>query len=495
MKQTRLTALFLSLCMTLPMAACTGNAPETEAEETKDTTEISTDLPESGTETQTEAETEPYINLYEDLGEADFNEYEFRILFTEEKWARYELMEDYMGDPVDNAIFEANAKVMDLANINLVPVYTESPSTAMRAANNSGDLFFDVASDHDITIAGAALTDALNLYKLPNINWEGKWWPQYTLDALTLGDTMLMYSNYASYFTSASVYAIFANMDLIDQYGMEHPHDLLNQNRWTIDQLISMTKNANDDVNGDGIMDQENDIWGFSNVSYIYCYFDGWNVEIYDKTEDGQALYVNVGEEVANIMEKMYGWFCESPGVFHSPDPFLEITEEIMFGNKNSIFAYMCVEQTEDLMDTSISYAILPLPKLDETVPEYYSGTQDRPHCVPKAYPKDQYDMLGYILEAMAISGYERIYPAYVETALKYRYSPTEGDSKVIDMLFQNRILSFSWLYSNYMFPRMMDDLLSKDTFTYSSYIAQGLKRNEAWVKRLQDKMLDLGEN
>ena len=103
--------------------------------------------------------------------------------------------------------------------------------------------------------------------------------------------------------------------------------------------------------------------------------------------------------------------------------------------------------------------------------------------------------MLGYILEAMAISGYEKIYPAYVETALKYRYSPTEGDSEMIDVIFQNRILSFSWLYSNDMFPRMMDHLLSKDTFTYSSYIAGGMKKNEAWVKRLQDRMLALGEN
>ena len=56
MKQTRLTALLLSLCMVLPMVSCTGNTPETEAEETKDSAGISTDLPESGTETEAETE-------------------------------------------------------------------------------------------------------------------------------------------------------------------------------------------------------------------------------------------------------------------------------------------------------------------------------------------------------------------------------------------------------------------------------------------------------
>ena len=77
---------------------------------------------------------------------------------------------------------------------------------------------------------------------------------------------------------------------------------------------------------------------------------------------------------------------------------------------------------------------------------------------------------------------------------MKYRYSPTEDDSKVIDMIFQNRIMGFSYLYHNYFFPLMMDDLFEKETFTYASYIASGMKKNEAWVKKLEKTLLALGE-
>jgi len=511
MKQTRLTALLLSLCMIFPMAACTGNTPETEAEETKDSAEISTDLPESGTETQTdtetEPETEPYVNLYEDLGEADFNDYEFRILFgngwnSVEGREKFVLIEDYVGEPIDDAIFEANAKVMDLANIKLSPVFHEDPVAAISTVNSSGDTYFDLASAYPTFLATAGLSGALlNLNNLPHINWEAAWWPQFTMDSLRFHNTIMMFSNYSSYESCYSTKAIFANMDLIDKYGMEHPHDLLSQNRWTMDQLISMTKNADDDVNGDGIMDRETDVWGFVEVGYIWGYFEGWNIEIYDKTDDGAGLYLNVGENIANIMEKMYYWFNESPGVsFTSKEipstsqtgPFLAD----LFKNKNIIYIYNDIgPSVKTLMKTDISYAILPLPKLDETVPEYYSGSMDWPFSVPKIYPKDRYDMLGYVIEAMAISGYEKIYPAYVETALKYRYSPSQDDSKVIDMIFQNRIMGFSYLYHNYFFPLMMDELFEKETFTYSSYIASGMKKNEAWVKKLQNALLDLGEN
>jgi len=496
MKTTRRIALLLALCMTLPLAACTGDVPETE--ETKDTADAVTDQPDTAGEsgTETEAETEPPVNLYEDLGEADFGDCDFGLLFSDESQSKYALMEDYMGEPVDDAIFEANAKVMDLAKVKLVPVYAEGPMAELKVANSAGDFYFELASDHDLTMGISSLQGTmLNLYNLPHINWEGDWWPQFTLDTLTLRGTMLMISNYSSYFSSASTRAVFANMDLIDQYGLEHPHTLVNENRWTMDQFIAMTKDAGDDINGDGLMDQENDVWGFANVRYFYCYFEAWNIEIFDKTPDGQDLCLNVGEDIANIMEKMYTWFCESPGVFHTPDN-LTITDEIMFRNKNSIFDYCSLgTMTRELMKTGINYAILPLPKLDETVPEYYSGCTDRPFCVPRAYPVSGYDKLGYVLEALAIAGYEKIYPAYVETALKYRYSPTEDDSEVVDMLFKNRILGFSWLYNNEQFPRMMDHLFAKDTFAYSSYIATGRKKNETWIQRLQDKLLDLGDN
>jgi len=498
MKKKRLTALLLALCMILPMAACTGNTPETEAEETKDYAGVSTDLPESGTET--EAETEPYINLYEDLGEADFNEYEFRIVFAYEGKESFVLMEDYTGEPVDNAVFEANAKVMDLAKIKLSPVYSEVPLDAVRAANASGDLYFDLATDYAPTVGNATINGTLlNLYNLPHINWEAEWWPQFTLDSLAFHDTITMFSNYSSYESCYSTKAIFANMDLIDKYGLEHPHDLLNQNRWTMDQLMAMTKNANDDINGDGIMDRETDVWGFVEVGYIWGYFEGWNIEIYDKTPDGEGLCLNIGEDIANIMEKMYYWLNDSPGVsFTSKYLSTFATGEYvagLFKNKNIMFVYNDIGPTvKTLMNTDISYAILPLPKLDETVPEYYSGNMDWPYCVPKVYPKKNYDMLGFVLEAMAIAGYEKIYPAYVETALKYRYSPTEDDSEVIDMIFQNRIMGFSYIYNNTLFPLMMDDVFEKETFTYSSYIASGMKKNEAWLKRLQENLLALGE-
>jgi len=488
--KSKVLAFLLALTILAPsLIACGNNTTETaQSPVPSDTTQQ-----ESATETETEPEpeTEPAVNLYANLGEADFNDRTFTMMFKNEEKSRFAFIEDYTGEPIDNAVFEANSKVMDLANIVLKVIHNNDPLGALAAANKSGDINFDITTDAQVATSSMA-GHMLNLQRLPHIDWDEEWWPQNTMDALSLGGTTLMFSNYSSYANQDGTFAIFANMDLIDQYGMEHPHDMIKENRWILDEFIAMTRDVYDDVNGDGLMEQNVDRWSFANVAYFYCYFEAWNIEIFDKTEDGNSLYLNVGENIANLMEKLYGFFCESPGVYHNGNP--EATDEhIMFLNRNTIFVYKKLGFVEDLRNTGITYAILPLPKLDETVEEYGSGCDDNPMCAARIYPEKDYDFLGYVLEAMAIAGYEIIYPAYVDTALKYRYSPTEDDSEVIDMIFKNRRFGFSWMYNNNLFPRMMEHLFTYDGFNYASYVAANMKKNQAWVERLQANFEALG--
>jgi len=487
--KTKLLALLLTLAMLTPVLAACGN---TVPDETESDTQSTTAQQES----ESTVETEPYVNLYADLGEADYNDRAFRMMFLNEEKSRFVFMEDYMGEPVDDAVFEANAKVMDLANIKMEAVYNASPMTVMSLDNRSGDISADLYLDPGCALP--SLTGImLNLRKLPHINWDAEWWPKNTLDAMTLGGTTLMACNYASYENAWTTCVVFANMDMIDKYGLEDPHKMMKENRWTLDEFISMTKDTYDDINGDGLMEQDVDIYGFANHTYFYCFFEGWNIEIFDKTEDDNSLYLNIGENIATLMEKLYGFFKEGTGVWHSSNHTPLMRSPEMFVKKNAIFVYYFVGLVEDLMGTDINYAILPFPKLDATVEEYYSGCMGSPFCASRAYPVKEYDMLGYILEAMAIAGYEYIYPAYVETALKYRYSPTEDDSKVIDMIFKNRRYGFSWMYNNNLFPRMMEELFADgvNSFKYASYIASNTRRNEVWLDRLEDKFIDLGDN
>ena len=97
MKRTRIVSLLLALSMILPLMACAGEQTETEG--MQETSVDTTVQKETDTESETEIETEPAVNLYEDLGEADFKGYEFRIMFGNE-WPAGENREKYVKKEV-----------------------------------------------------------------------------------------------------------------------------------------------------------------------------------------------------------------------------------------------------------------------------------------------------------------------------------------------------------------------------------------------------------
>ena len=159
MKTNRLTALFLALCLTTPLVSCGADPAETTP-----TAAVDTD-----TTAATESETQP-VDLYADLGSADYNGYDYVILNTEE-FKPYMIAEEQNGEIVNDAVFEANAKVMELANLTIRQELVADPNPTFKSCVNAGDNAFDMAIDHDCNSAKRQMSGnyMLNLLELPHI--------------------------------------------------------------------------------------------------------------------------------------------------------------------------------------------------------------------------------------------------------------------------------------------------------------------------------------
>ena len=58
-------------------------------------------------------------------------------------------------------------------------------------------------------------------------------------------------------------------------------------------------------------------------------------------------------------------------------------------------------------------------------------------------------EAISAIVEAMSAEGYKYIKPAYYELALGGRYSKDPDSVEMLDIIFQNRTISFTYLYQN----------------------------------------------
>lgn len=126
-----------------------------------------------------------------------------------------------------------------------------------------------------------------------------------------------------------------------------------------------------------------------------------------------------------------------------------------------------------------IVFGLLPMPKLDEQQDGYYGGATDRPIAIPIT-AANHLDETGLITEALNIEGYKQVFPAYYETAMKSRYADQTDDAAMMELIHDNVIISFTYLFGNYKsaYNIMFEDLFAK-TSTPGTDVASWAAKNE----------------
>ena len=80
------------------------------------------------------------------------------------------------------------------------------------------------------------------------------------------------------------------------------------------------------------------------------------------------------------------------------------------------------------------------------------------------------------------------ILPAYCETALKNRYSSDKESAEMLDLIFQNRTISFAYLYVNMgpgMQLRLLIDTIGSGKSDVASYYAKNEKKELTVIEKV----------
>ena len=141
--------------------------------------------------------------------------------------------------------------------------------------------------------------------------------------------------------------------------------------------------------------------------------------------------------------------------------------------------------------NTELTFGILPMPKLDEIQEHYYGGATDRPLVVPITVQMDYLENIGIVVEALNAEGYKNVYPAFYEVAMKNRYADQSDDAKMLDIIHDNVITSFTYLFGNYSsaYNTLFSDLFTAATPNYNvaSWDARKAIKEESRIKYLME--------
>ncbi|MCQ2432000.1 MAG: hypothetical protein MJ175_05275 [Clostridia bacterium] len=477
MKRTALATLLL---LAAALTACGETAQSPVETSTK-----------AETEAVTAAETEaPVIDLVDkpELDGLDFGGAVMRIRTTSNPNVHgYIDVKEENGDTLDDAIYRRNRTAEDKLNFVIEEVIDDSPD--IRRILLSGDDAYELCN----TMCPMALTYwseglVIDMDTLPHVDLSKNYWARKLNDSISINGRNYVALGAYDVNVYDLTYALTFNKQLVQDFDMTSPYELVKTGKWTIDQMNNMMIQVLSDLDGDGKM-TETDRYGYlAHPKMVLPNF--WiaadtmtilkNENDYPVVNILDDRFMNLFSRVFEITWDNNAWFSKTKGDFDVPSDCKTI-----FTEGRGLFLDMSFFHVESLRSMEIDFGIIPYPKLDEAQEEYYTRVSYYwATVIPNA--NSHLDMTGAFLEEMNYESAKIVIPAYYDTALKSKYSRDEESAEMLDLILDNRVVD---LGDSVFCDKIRDDFMFDMFKSNKRELASTYEKKSKSIQKVLDKI------
>ena len=434
MKAKRAISTLLILASLLAAASC----GSTQSDSTTDTT--------GGETTSAPETTRDYPEIRPEM---NYDGYEFRIIGCEGVYGTHN---DYViedgedtSDIISDAIYRRNLKVEDLLGIKITARWGQEIRNTVLNSVNAGDDEFDLVFLPGGEIA-ASVSDGIynELLGIDNVDWSKPWYDQSFISATSVSGKLFFMDSAISTQSANETSAIFCNKTLAEKYQLGDLYSLVRDGKWTMDKLYDFYTLADSDLDGDGKINEETDQYGLGgNKGVSYIFFKGMGGDFIRSEKDGLKLVF--GEE-ANIsrMTDVLTRFSPNTILFEKKN----YANKKAFSDGRLLFFVYALGSINWMRDLSFDFAILPIPKQNEEQEDYRCNVNcwgNSFMCLPKTV--SDVERSSSIADVLSAESYYVLRDAYVENAIKYKYSQSENDTEMINLILDSRVYDIAVLY------------------------------------------------
>jgi len=425
-----------------------------------------------------------------DLPDVTFDGYEFKLYVRGlESSAGWQVLkniytEEEDGEPLNDALYLRNRIIEDKYNITIAGTGAEASAAAITSFILAGDNEYDVVIPGMNQFSPLVMRNVLvDLKEVPHIGWEQPWWDQNIIRDLSVSNKLygLMGDICISTMNGTRIFTF--NKQLLADYALEDPYELVRSGKWTLDKFNEMCRHVTRDLNGDGIMD-EHDLYGFlvQRTATVNLFFSAGENMIGKDEHDIPYISVAQNERTVSVFTKMLDILTSRASVYVGEDAILKT----MFENGQGLFYAEVLAVVETMRAAEINFGMMPAPKYDENQDTYY-GFADSWCMSLLGVPitNDNLERTGIILEALAAESRNTIVPAYYEINLIGKFFRDEESIEMLDLINDTRVISLDEVFNWGMHGRIRGLL---DNFSYD--IASTIEANyEAVLKRINDTL------
>ncbi|MBR4206568.1 MAG: hypothetical protein IKQ92_13930 [Clostridia bacterium] len=411
----------------------------------------------------------------------------------------YEILsEELNGESCNDAVYNRNLTIEKRFDVKIGVIENETPYNEIVTSVTAGMHDYDVAGFINyLTLTPVSARVLYNWLDIPRVDLDKPWHNKLANDDAMINDRLYAINSDLSISTLLYTYGMFFNYNIMEQYGYTSSalYDIVFEGKWTIDRLTEISAGIWEDKNGNGKHD-EDDIHGYGVINGQINTHDVWLAALdispllVIRAQDDYDVNIFTDRTVT-ALEKVNYLYHNSEGTFFGGSDWRGIPKMFAEG-KLAMSQLYFGETTESLGDMQDTYGILPLPKLDEEQPGYYTNCWDQftVFAVPKTMPEADAEFVGIIYEVLCAETYKTVFPAYYDVALKSRYSAEPATAQMIDLIMAGRKLDFTFQYGSKLqnLPYQFRVMVVND----DSNIASWYKKSQKSLNKNIEKFLKL---
>ncbi|MHB1154822.1 MAG: type 2 periplasmic-binding domain-containing protein [Eubacteriales bacterium] len=472
----KLLSLILILTFMIPVLAC--SEKPTATDNTAEPSEVESDA-ETGAARDTR------------FDGVDYEGRDFRVYTSADSYDATnanEMIEgsgQLNGDVVNDAVFNRNAAVMELLNINLV--FTQSMLTYVNAEAEIRKMIMAASDDYDVMIndvrSFAALTDEnmfINIADAENFDYSQKYWYTAAMEDLQIIPGM-SYIMAGDYFMDviASCHSLFYNKNITDSYygDPDYIYDLVLKGTWTYENMTKIVEETYADLNGDSEAN-EGDQFGLSicdTWGAVLPFIGSAGIKFVDRSS-GEPVFAFNNERSITYLEALSKLIWNKGTLTTVTDraDLAASLRNLFSAGLTVTVGYNRLGDLKKMRDiTGFEIGVIPYPKLLET-DHYITSIHDTTEMGVIPVTSQDTDFVTTVLEVLSRETSVMLMPQYYETALKVKYITDSLSATMIDIIHDNFGSSFPLAYDNslngIMLHSFSDPLTEKSTDFASTY-------------------------
>lgn len=490
-----ITAASILAAVLLSCSPAADSADPTTA--SHETTDITTTVQQ-----ETTPEFEPDKN-------ADYGGYKFRMLGYDGAatgtWQGAAISEVYsdgeISEPINDAIYRRNREVEELYNIeiSIIPVtypnrldFAKIASTAILA----GDDLFDAALTIGLSLPTLLGTKnmAVDLRTIKSLDLTKSWWDQNSIKSMSIDNKVKAVVGDINLYSAFAAVNIYANKKLIQDYSVENPYQLVRDGKWTWDKLYEIGKSVTIDLDGNSVIDQNDQIGLFTQNVFLQTAITSAGEILTPKNSADLPEFAPNSEKVSSIIDKIIPIFKDKNCSMVSDDIAAQYNNVYFdftmpkFRDGQIMFLMNQLLLSFELRSMDADFAILPIPKISESQEKYGTIITDQ-WCTFTLVPVTCTDVerTGTILQAMGYYSQQYVMPAYYDVTISNKVMRDEESAEMLKIILDNRCYDLSLYYNWGGLSAMFQKMVSNGSNSWAS----DLDKNETVIKKDIQKTLD----